>query len=80
MTRLSQKEKQKQAEPSPNQPEKTSHAAGNEGVFGLTEILKEIRKFCLETAGKFDVVKKEIKESRADTGQLKLRMDADEEL
>ena len=73
-TRFSQKEKQKQAgtmnPPEANIPE--------EGGEGLSEILKEIREFCMETAGNFGVLKEEINDLREGFGELKLRADAAE--
>lgn len=78
-TWFSQKERQKQAELSANNPpEKNPPDAGVEGVMGHSEILKEIKEFRMETAGNFGALKKEIKELREDIGELKTRMGAAE--
>lgn len=44
----------------------------------LTEILKVLKEFRMETAGNFEMIKKEINELRQHTDKLKLRMDAAE--
>lgn len=47
-----------------------------ESVMGLAEILKVLKEFRMETAGNFEMIKREINKLRQHTDELKLRMDA----
>ena len=46
-----------------------------QGATRLSEILKEIREFCTETAGNFATLTKYISELKVSVGDLKIRMD-----
>lgn len=58
---------------------KAQDTAEEESVLGLSEILNEIKEFRTETAGNFGALKKEVSELKEGFGELKIRMDAEEQ-